>query len=97
MARETLLRAGSPSPRTPPLLFVHDAVQGGLLIVTDARRDCPLSPEQRQAVRQARELLLTTEDVPALAWIGPEGIAAIGRVAAGWINHQAAQHPIVRI
>jgi hypothetical protein len=79
------------------MLFVHDAVQGGLLIVTDARRGSPLSPEQRQAVRQARELLLTTEDVPALAWVSQDGIAAIGRVAEGWVSSQAARHPIVRI
>jgi hypothetical protein len=76
---------------------VHDAVQGGLLIVTDERRDCPLSSEQRQAVREARALLFAAEDVPALAWVSQDGIAAIGRVAEGWLNHQAAQHPIVRV
>ena len=76
--------------------FVRDA-EGGVLILTDLRRGLELSEEQRQNVRQARDLLFAAADVPALAWVGRDGIAAIGRVADGWIASQAARHPIVRI
>jgi hypothetical protein len=89
-------KAGSRSPQTPPMRFVRDA-EGGVLILTDLRRGLELSEEQRQTVRQARDLLFAAADVPALAWVGRDGIAAIGRVADGWIASQAARHPIVRI
>jgi hypothetical protein len=88
-------RHEAPSPRPPPLLFVFDAERGGVLIVTDARRGRPLSAEQRQAVQQARELLLGAASVPEVAWIGPEGIAAAGRVEPHWLHSMSQRHPVV--
>jgi hypothetical protein len=90
-------RCEVPSPRRPPMLFVQDANQGGLLIVVSERRGRPLPPEARQAVREARAVLEAASDLPELAWIDGGKIAPIGSIDDGWLRHQASQHPVVRV